>query len=62
MSRTLPAVGVITIEGDLDTVRDLQRDWLLYGEMHMTNAPGGHGLTRLDPTGITYTPPPEEEE
>jgi hypothetical protein len=36
-------------------VEALMLDWTLYGEIHMTNA---NGLTRLDPRGITYVPPP----
>ena len=47
-------------EDERPIVEALQRDWLLYGEMHLTNAPRGHGITRLDPRGITYTPPKDE--
>jgi hypothetical protein len=44
---------------EVEIVHQLLMDWMLYGELHVTNAPQGHGLTRLDPTGITYTPPEE---
>lgn len=41
-------------EREREIVEELYRDWLLYGEIHMTNA---NGLTRLDPRGITYSQP-----
>lgn len=44
-------------EEERELVQRLQMDWYLYGEIHITNAPRGHGLTRLDPTGIKYMPP-----
>lgn len=32
-------------------------DWLLYGELHVTNAPRGTGITFLDPKRIRYDAP-----
>lgn len=40
-----------TVE-ELEVVAGLRRDWLLYGEVHATNA--GSGLSRLDPTRVAY--------
>jgi hypothetical protein len=41
-------------EREREIVQAIMLDWTLYGEIHMTNA---KGLTRLDPRGITYSPP-----
>ena len=46
-------------EQEKSVIEALLVDWYLYGEIHMTNA---NGLTRLDPRGITYTPPSQESE
>ena len=32
------------------------RSWVLYGEIHLTNAPRGQGYTLNDPTRYTYRP------
>ena len=48
-------------ESEREVVERLRLDWILYGQIHVTNAPRGHGLTRLDPRGITYDPPPSDE-
>lgn len=40
-------------EREREVVEKLMLDWHLYGQMHLTNA---NGITRLDPTGITYAP------
>ena len=44
-------------ESEREVVEQVMSDWLLYGEIHLTNAPHGRGLTRLDPRGIQYKPP-----
>lgn len=41
-------------------VERLRLDWILFGEVHVTNGPDGHSLTRLDPAGIIYTRTGEE--
>jgi hypothetical protein len=41
-------------EEEKTVVEALMMDWALYGQIHMTNA---HGLTRLDPRGISYASP-----
>lgn len=54
----------LPIDLDADEQREVQRrvttDWLLYGQVHMTNAPRGRGLTFLNPVGIKYTPQPSD--
>jgi len=55
-------LGAVTIEGagrfivfmvHGEVAEIAMRDWLLYGELHITNA---QGFTVLDPKGITYKP------
>jgi hypothetical protein len=45
---------VLEDESERKVVEQLRLDWLLYGQIHLTNAPRGLGLTRLDPARITY--------
>jgi hypothetical protein len=33
---------------------EVSRSWALYGELHLTNAPRGRGLTMLDPRSVDY--------
>lgn len=37
-----------------ETIAQINADWLLYGEVHVTNAPRGLGITRLDPRRTLY--------
>lgn len=38
---------------EVELAKAIYLDWLLYGEIHVTNA---NGVSRLDPRGITYAP------
>jgi len=48
----LPVRG-LTEEQEKQVAQAVFLEWLLYGQVHLTNA---NGFTMLDPRGVTYNP------